>query len=63
MQGLAHPDGEAATARACRKTGVVMGLSSFSTTSLEDVARENGDNPRVLQYTAAGLLLAVIYRG
>ena len=49
MQGLAHPDGEAATARACRKAGVVMGLSSFSTTSLEDVARESGDNPRVLQ--------------
>jgi (S)-2-hydroxy-acid oxidase len=49
MQCLAHPDGEAATARACRKAGVVMGLSSFATTSLEDVARASGDNPRVLQ--------------
>ena len=49
MQCLAHPDGEAATARACRKAGVVMGLSSFSTTSLEDVAKENGHNPHILQ--------------
>lgn len=49
MQCLAHPDGEAATARACRRAKVVMGLSSFSTTSLEEVARESGDNPRVLQ--------------
>lgn len=49
MQCLAHPDGEAATARACRNAGVVMGLSSFATTSLEDVARESGENPRVLQ--------------
>lgn len=49
MQGLAHPDGELATARACRKAGIIMGLSSFSTTSLEDVAEANGDNPHVLQ--------------
>ena len=49
MQGLAHPDGEVATARACRRAGVVMGLSSFSTTSLEEVAEASGGNPRVLQ--------------
>ncbi|KAL9606314.1 MAG: hypothetical protein Q9204_009471, partial [Flavoplaca sp. TL-2023a] len=49
MQCLAHPDGEAATARACRDAGVVMGLSSFATTTLEDVAAASGDNPRVLQ--------------
>ncbi|KAI4247657.1 MAG: hypothetical protein L6R42_009550 [Xanthoria sp. 1 TBL-2021] len=49
MQCLAHPDGEAATARACREAGVVMGLSSFATTTLEDVAAASGDNPRVLQ--------------
>ncbi|KAL8786496.1 MAG: hypothetical protein Q9213_002723 [Squamulea squamosa] len=49
MQCLAHPDGEAATARACRKAGVVMGLSSFATTTLEDVAAASGSNPRVLQ--------------
>lgn len=49
MQCLAHPDGELATARACRKAGVVMGLSSFATTTLEDVAKESGSNPHVLQ--------------
>jgi (S)-2-hydroxy-acid oxidase len=49
MQCLAHPDGELATARACKKRGIIMGLSSFATTSLEDVAKENGSNPRVLQ--------------
>jgi len=37
MQKMAHPDGEIATARACGRAGVVMGLSSFSTTSLEEV--------------------------
>ena len=49
MQCLAHPDGEVATARACRKAGVVMGLSSFATSTLEDVAAASGPNPRVLQ--------------
>ena len=49
MQCLAHPDGELATARACRKAGVPMGLSSFATTTLEDVASTSGSNPLVLQ--------------
>lgn len=49
MQGLAHADGELATARACKKADVVMGLSSFATTSLEDVAEQCGDLPHVLQ--------------
>lgn len=49
MQCLAHQDGELATARACKKTNVVMGLSSFATTTLEDVAEANGSNPHVLQ--------------
>lgn len=49
MQCLAHADGELATARACKKAGVVMGLSSFATTSLEDVAEQLGDHPHVLQ--------------
>ncbi|SPO02519.1 related to Peroxisomal (S)-2-hydroxy-acid oxidase GLO5 [Cephalotrichum gorgonifer] len=40
MQRMVHPDGEVATARACGAYGVVLGLSSFSTTSLEDVKRE-----------------------
>ena len=49
MQCLAHPDGELATARACRKAGVVMGLSSFATHTLEEVAEASEQNPRVLQ--------------
>lgn len=49
MQCLAHPDGELATARACKNANIVMGLSSFATTTLEDVAKENGSNPHVLQ--------------
>ena len=49
MQCLAHDEGELATARACRKNGIPMGLSSFATQSLEDVAEASGENPRVLQ--------------
>ena len=49
MQGLAHSDGELATARAARETAIVMGLSSFSTTTVEAVAEASGDNPHVLQ--------------
>ncbi|KAK5126752.1 hypothetical protein LTR85_009686 [Meristemomyces frigidus] len=49
MQRLAHSDGELGTARACKKAKVAMGLSSFATTTLEDVAEANGDNPHVLQ--------------
>ena len=49
MQCLAHPDGEIATAKACRESGVAMGMSSFSTSTLEDVASAIGDHPHVLQ--------------
>ncbi|KAH8724147.1 FMN-dependent dehydrogenase-domain-containing protein [Phaeosphaeriaceae sp. PMI808] len=50
MQKLAHTDGELATARACKEMGIVMGLSSFSTTSLEDVKTALGStHPGVLQ--------------
>lgn len=49
MQGLAHPDGELATARACAAKGIVMGLSSFATSTLEDVRAASGDIPNVLQ--------------
>ena len=48
MHCLAHHDGELATAKACRQAGVIMGLSSFATTSLEDVAEVSGGNPLVL---------------
>ncbi|KAL6716066.1 hypothetical protein ACLMJK_007028 [Lecanora helva] len=50
MQCLAHPDGEIATARACKEAGVAMGVSSFATSTLEDVAGAIGDTiPYVLQ--------------
>lgn len=39
MQRMAHPEGEEAMARGCAKFGTVMGLSTFATTSLEDVRR------------------------
>ena len=49
MQCLAHEDGELATARACRNKDVAMGLSSFATHTLEDVAKESRPNTNVLQ--------------
>ena len=50
MQCLAHPDGEIATAKACKEAGVAMGLSSFATSTLEDVAAAAaGSHPFVLQ--------------
>ncbi|KAF2209421.1 hypothetical protein CERZMDRAFT_47564 [Cercospora zeae-maydis SCOH1-5] len=49
MQCLAHSDGEIATAGACKRYNVVMGLSSFATKSLEEVADASGDLPNVLQ--------------
>jgi isopentenyl diphosphate isomerase/L-lactate dehydrogenase-like FMN-dependent dehydrogenase len=36
--GLAHPDGECATARAAHKAGTLMAVSTDSTRSLEDIA-------------------------
>ena len=41
---LVHPDGELATARAARASGVGMVLSSFTSTPIESVARE-GPSP------------------
>ena len=49
MQRLAHTDGEVATARACKSMNVIMGLSSFSTSTLEDVADASTPNANVLQ--------------
>ncbi|KAJ2158990.1 Hydroxyacid oxidase 1 [Coemansia sp. RSA 552] len=39
MQRMAHPDGECATARAAQRKNTCMVLSSWSTTSIEDVAQ------------------------
>ncbi|KAM4634692.1 2-Hydroxyacid oxidase 1 [Polymixia lowei] len=37
MQRMAHPDGETATARACQKAGTGMMLSSWATSTIEEV--------------------------
>jgi len=49
MHRLAHPDGEVATSRAAASTGIPMALSSYSTTSLEDVKAEGNGNPYMMQ--------------
>nr|XP_028578040.1 hydroxyacid oxidase 1 [Podarcis muralis] len=49
MQCMAHADGEIATARACRSMGTGMMLSSWSTTSVEEVAQEAPEAIRWLQ--------------
>ncbi|PSK54332.1 Cytochrome b2, mitochondrial [Elsinoe australis] len=49
MQCLAHPDGELATSRAAASIGVPMCLSSYSTTSLEDVKAQSNGNPYMIQ--------------
>ncbi|KAF2720111.1 FMN-dependent dehydrogenase [Polychaeton citri CBS 116435] len=48
---LAHPDGELATSRAAAKNGIPMCLSSWATTSLEDVKQAGGSNPYAMQIT------------
>lgn len=37
LQAMAHPDGELATARACAKRRVHMGISSYANHALEDI--------------------------
>ncbi|KAJ2345640.1 Hydroxyacid oxidase 1 [Coemansia erecta] len=44
MQRMAHPEGECATARASVRKNTCMILSSWSTTSIEDVAASTPDN-------------------
>ena len=52
--GLAHPDGEAATARAAAAAGVPFILSTMSTCSMEEVATAAPDGVRWFQlYTQA----------
>lgn len=48
MQRMAHPDGEVATARAAGRQDTLMTLSSWSTTSVEDVAAA-GTGPKWFQ--------------
>ncbi|THV74564.1 FMN-dependent dehydrogenase [Aureobasidium pullulans] len=49
MHRLAHPEGELATSRAAASQGICMGLSSYSTTSLEEVAAQGTGNPYFVQ--------------
>jgi 4-hydroxymandelate oxidase len=49
IQGLAHREGEAATARGAAGAGALMILSSLATCSLEDVAAAAPDAPRWMQ--------------
>ena len=47
IQGLAHPEGEVATARGAAAAGALMILSSLATCSLEDVAAAAPDGAAV----------------
>ncbi len=49
IQGLAHPEGEVATARGAADVGALLILSSLATCSLEDVAAAAPDAPRWMQ--------------
>ncbi|XP_045837609.1 hydroxyacid oxidase 1 [Meles meles] len=49
MQRMAHEDGELATVRACRSMGTGMMLSSWSTSSIEEVADASPEALRWLQ--------------
>jgi 4-hydroxymandelate oxidase len=49
IQGLAHPEGEVATARGAAKAGALLILSSLSTCPLEDVAAAAPDAVRWMQ--------------
>jgi 4-hydroxymandelate oxidase len=49
IQGLAHQDGETATARGAAAAGALMVLSSLATSSLEDVAAAAPGAPRWMQ--------------
>eukprot|EP00054_Salpingoeca_dolichothecata_P038211 m.13199 g.13199 ORF g.13199 m.13199 type:complete len:371 (-) comp8330_c0_seq1:78-1190(-) len=65
MQRMAHPDGETATARAAQAAQTAMILSSWSTSSIEEVARSNGDGLRWFQlyvYHDRKVVLDLVHR-
>ncbi|XP_077475154.1 2-Hydroxyacid oxidase 1 [Stigmatopora argus] len=71
MQRMAHPDGETATARACRAMGTGMMLSSWATSTIEEVMSAmtsspgNGDGVLWLQlyiYKDRELTLSLVRR-
>ncbi|KAL4917722.1 FMN-dependent dehydrogenase [Aspergillus aurantiobrunneus] len=49
VQGLFHPDKETGLAEVCAEVGVPYTLSTASTSSIEDVAKANGDGKRWFQ--------------
>ncbi|XP_063040752.1 hydroxyacid oxidase 1 [Engraulis encrasicolus] len=49
MQRMAHPEGETATVRACHSAGVGMMLSSWATSTIEEVSLASPDCVRWLQ--------------
>jgi isopentenyl diphosphate isomerase/L-lactate dehydrogenase-like FMN-dependent dehydrogenase len=49
VQGLLHADGELATARAARRLGLPMVLSTVSSHPMENIAEALGDTPRWFQ--------------
>lgn len=51
MHRLAHPEGEVGTSKACAAMNVAMGLSAYSTDSLEDVIKQGvgKTNPYAMQ--------------
>ncbi len=52
LHGLAHPDGELATARAATAAGVANVVSTVASRSIEDVAAASGDGLRWFQLYA-----------
>lgn len=61
MHCLAHPDGEIATSRAAAKAGIAMGVSTWATKSMEDIAAvgKRYGNPYAMQTSASTSRLAI----
>ena len=49
VQGIVHPDGEEAVAKAAQELGIGMILSTAATRSIEKVAQASGDGLRWFQ--------------
>ncbi|XP_018586316.1 2-Hydroxyacid oxidase 1 [Scleropages formosus] len=65
MQRMAHPDGETATVRACRSLGTGMMLSSWATSTIEEVAEAAPHAARWMQlyiYKDRNLTLSLVRR-
>nr|DBA27118.1 TPA: hypothetical protein GDO54_011294 [Pyxicephalus adspersus] len=65
MQRMAHPEGETATVRACKDLGTGMMLSSWATSSIEEVTEAAPDSLRWMQlyiYKDRNLTKALVQR-